>query len=183
METNPGQKENLIRNFSFTSDDKEEFGSLQECVDKMKWRGFSLEWDSKLIVSDGKATEELISISIDDYVNFRGLKEIYVKIGENDLISLPLEKSAILGTKGLSLFEKKKIYDMIMTLQKIYIGCMLGKANVNSINELEKDIYERKEEVIVETGRKLLNEDFRELLKAVEEHLFKSKFLFNFVFL
>jgi RAB protein geranylgeranyltransferase component A len=168
------QKEPLIRNFEFKSD-SESFKNLEECVEKMKWRGYSMEWDSKLIVSDGKATDELISISIDDYVNFRGLKEIFVKIGAEDLISLPLEKSAILGTKGLSLFEKKKIYDMIMTLQKIYVGCMLGKANVNSINELEKDIYQMKQEEVVDKGRMVLEEDFKELLKVVEGHLFSSK--------
>ena len=169
------QKEPLIQNFEFESDDKESFHTLEKCIETMKWRGFSLEWESKLIVSDGKATDELISISIDDYVNFRGLKDIYVKINGEGLISLPLGKSAILKTKGLSLMEKKKVYDIIMMLQKVYTGCMLGKSNVNSINELEKDIYERKDQEIVGKVTEVLDKDFKELLVLVEEYLFKSK--------
>lgn len=172
------QKDSLFRNFRFSSDLPGEFATPEECVKKMKWRGYSFEWDTKLIVSDGKATDELISISVDDYVNFRGLKDILVRVpGSGELLSLPLEKSSILSSKGLSLLEKKKVYDIIMTLQKIYIGCFQGKSDVNSINELEKDIYQMSESDIVQIAKELLDQDFKQLLLAVEKFLFKSRVL------
>lgn len=170
------QKEALIRDFEFVSDEPDNFGSLDECVKALKWRGYSFEWDTKLIVSDGPATQELISISVDNYVNFRGLKEIFVKMESNErLISLPLEKSRILDSKGLTLVEKKRVYDIIMTLQKVHTCCMLGKSDVNSINELEKDIYTTRDARIIQTAKSVMHADFKELLKAVEKHLFQSR--------
>jgi RAB protein geranylgeranyltransferase component A len=179
MNSNKIQKDSLFRNFQFISDRPEEFSTPEECIDKMRWRGYSFEWDPKMIVSDGKATNELISISVDDYVNFRGLKDIFVRMGDSgQLLSLPLQKSSILSSKGLSLLEKKKVYDIIMTLQKVFVGCFQGKSDINSINELEKDIYESTKSDIVQIAKTLLDKDFKELFLAVENHLFRSKMIY-----
>lgn len=169
-------KEPLVRAVSFTSDAPESFASLEQCISAVRWRGFSFEWESKWIVSDGPATAELVSVSIDDYVNFRALKELFVKLDPaRPPVPLPLEKSKILDSQGLSLREKKKVYDIIVRLQKLHAQCLRGCANVNSIHELEKDIYSTRDAELVREAAAVLDADFRDLLRVVEKHLFRSE--------
>lgn len=168
------QKENLISNFEFFSESTE-YTNLEECVQKVKWRGFSFEWDTKLISSDSQATEEMISLGIDNYINFRALREIYIGGIAANPVPLPLQKSAVLSSNGFSLMEKKRMYDIVMALQKLFKGLLRQEKDLNNIQEFQKDIYQTHDEQMIAEAGAVLDHHFADTIRAVEKSIFKSK--------
>ena len=108
----------------------------------------------------------MINIGIDNYLSFNSIKKIYHS-NKNDFFKIPVSKKMIFNS-NLDIFQKKNFLENLNKIQKFVQFQYKEQKNVNSIKDLEKEIYKipENEKIFLELSKNLKN-NHSELFKIL----------------
>lgn len=160
------------------------YKSIDCIIKKIGFRGFNIDLKTLFLLSDSFSTEEMINIGIDNYLSFNSIKSIYHSNGKN-FFKIPVSKKMIFCSKNLNLFQKKEFLQRLDKIQKFVQFQYKELKNVNSIKDLEKEIYEIPENLNIfqKLGKNLKNNhsELFEVLYEKEDKFFEDILRYSLV--
>lgn len=102
------------------------------------FRNFNIDFLPRLIFSSSKATDYMVQAQIDNYISFRVIKSIYT-LDAGSLSSIPTHKGEIFKSTGLSLLEKKELFNFLSVAMRYFSREIEDQEDEqNSINDFKK---------------------------------------------